>query len=91
MSLSEPEFQPWNISEILFPANGTKIELLKFLLNYAILVPSSHNTQPWLFKIMGDNPIELYADRTRGPPLCSSLATLLRYTKEKGINSFQID
>jgi nitroreductase len=32
------------------------------------LAPSSHNTQPWLFKIV-DNSIELYADRTRALPV----------------------
>jgi hypothetical protein len=69
MSLSEPEFQAWNVSERQFPKDGTKSEQLKFLLNYAILAPSSHNTQPWLFKIVGDDIIELYADRTRGLPL----------------------
>jgi len=64
-----PEFQAWNISESQFPKDGTKTERLKFLLCYAILAPSSHNTQPWLFKITDDNMIELYADRTRGLPL----------------------
>jgi nitroreductase len=53
MSLSEPEFQAWNVSERQFPKDGTKTEQLKFILNYAILSPSSHNTQPWLFKIVG--------------------------------------
>jgi hypothetical protein len=32
------------------------------------LAPSSHNTQPWIFKII-DNVIELYADRTRALPV----------------------
>lgn len=65
LSLSEVELQAWNISENQFPKEGTKTEQLKFLLNYAILAPSSHNTQPWLFKTVGDSIIELYADRTR--------------------------
>ena len=65
MPLREPEFQAWNASESQFPKEGTKTEQLKFLLNYAILAPSSHNTQPWLFKIVGDKIVELYADRTR--------------------------
>jgi nitroreductase len=64
MSLREPEIQAWNIAENQFPKEGTRNEQLKFLLNYAILAPSSHNTQPWLFKIVDDNMIELYADRT---------------------------
>jgi nitroreductase len=37
---------------------------LRFLLNYAILAPSKHNTQPWLFRV-DRNSVELYADRTR--------------------------
>jgi len=31
----------------------------------AVLAPSSHNTQPWLFRIDGES-LELYADRARG-------------------------
>jgi nitroreductase len=54
----------WSISEQNFPTGGSNYDKLKFFLSYAILAPSSHNTQPWLFKIV-DNSIELYADRTR--------------------------
>jgi hypothetical protein len=58
----------WNIQETEFPATGTPEEQLRFILNYAILAPSSHNTQPWLFKIDSD-AIYLYADRTRNLPV----------------------
>lgn len=34
------------------------------LIQYAVLAPSSHNTQPWYFRVAGDF-ICLYADRTR--------------------------
>ena len=34
------------------------------MLRYAILAPSTHNSQPWLFHIHNDE-LELYADRTR--------------------------
>ena len=44
--------------------DGTTAEQLKFLLNYAVLAPSTHNTQPWQFSIV-DDAIELYVDRTR--------------------------
>ncbi len=40
-------------------------EKLLFFLEYAILAPSSHNTQPWMFKIVGDDTIEVYADDSR--------------------------
>ncbi|MDY6897181.1 MAG: nitroreductase [Cyanobacteriota bacterium] len=55
----------WKVKENEFPQTGTTEEKLKFILNYAILAPSSHNTQPWLFKIDSE-AIYLYADRSRG-------------------------
>src|SRR5215212_1263380 len=58
----------WNISEEGFPAQGGSEEKLRFVLNYAVLAPSGHNTQPWLFGLSGDEE-ELYADRTRGLPV----------------------
>jgi nitroreductase len=54
----------WDVSPAEFPHAGPRIDQWKFLLRYAVLAPSSHNTQPWLFHIRG-NELELYADRTR--------------------------
>lgn len=59
---------PWQVVETDFPLDGTTTEKLKFLLNYAILAPSGHNTQPWLFDIV-DEKIELYADKSRALPI----------------------
>jgi nitroreductase len=56
---------PWKVSEQDFPRSGQAEERLRFLLNYAVLAPSGHNTQPWLFEVR-DATVELYADRTRG-------------------------
>lgn len=61
---TEIELNGWNIATEEFPHTGTSSEKLQFLLRYAVLAPSSHNTQPWLFRIRG-NEVELYADRTR--------------------------
>jgi hypothetical protein len=61
-------WDPWEISEGAFPKAGTSSDKLRFLLNYAVLAPSSHNSQPWLFKIVSDG-VELYADRTRALPV----------------------
>ncbi len=36
-------------------------EKIKFLLGYAILAPSTHNSQPWLFRIE-DNSVKIYYD-----------------------------
>lgn len=41
----------WNVSEEEFPLQGGPEEKLRFLLNYAVLAPSGHNTQPWLFRL----------------------------------------
>jgi hypothetical protein len=59
---------PWGISESLFPQDRPIPEQMVFLLNYAALAPSSHNSQPWLFRIQ-DEQVELYADRTRALPV----------------------
>lgn len=61
--------EAWNIRETDFPKGGTLSEKMNFLLRYAILAPSGHNAQPWLFKIVGNNVIEVYADRSRALPL----------------------
>jgi hypothetical protein len=61
---TNPPIDAWNITEAAFPAAEPVSEQLYFLLHYATLAPSGHNTQPWLFAIDGDT-IELYADRTR--------------------------
>jgi len=55
---------PWSISAEDFPANGTMAEKWKFFLRYAVLAPSSHNSQPWLFRLRNDT-LELRADRRR--------------------------
>lgn len=41
----------WTISDEDFPASGTAADQLLFCLNYAVLAPSIHNTQPWRFHI----------------------------------------
>lgn len=48
-------------------------EKLEQFLKYAILAPSSHNTQPWLFKIVGEDTIEVYADDSRWLKIADSL------------------
>lgn len=66
--MPRPSTEAWDISESRFPIKGTDEEKLEFLLGYAILAPSSHNSQPWLFKIK-DSKVSLYIDRTRGLPV----------------------
>ncbi len=58
---------PDTIQKSDFPRFGTLEEQLRFLLRYAVLAPSSHNTQPWKCEIDG-NEIVLRADRSRAMP-----------------------
>jgi nitroreductase len=41
---------------------------LKYLLQYAILAPSTKNTQPWRFSV-GENTVGIFADLTRWQPV----------------------
>lgn len=47
-----------------FPARGSFEERCQFLLRYAILAPSTRNTQPWKFALH-QNGIDVYADYGR--------------------------
>jgi nitroreductase len=60
-------FRAWNISPDDFPSGGTFEDILGFILNYAILAPSTHNTQPWLFRVHS-HALELFADKSRALP-----------------------
>lgn len=51
-----------------FPVRGLPIEKLAYFLRYAILAPSSHNSQPWRFRLT-DDAVELLADRSRALPV----------------------
>lgn len=55
---------PWSVSESDYPRNGDPGDKLRFLAGYAVLAPSSHNTQPWRFRVEGDT-FYLFADRAR--------------------------
>lgn len=58
----------WDADVNGWPSNGDDRDKLLFLLRFAILAPSGHNTQPWLFKV-SENILELFADRTRCLPV----------------------
>ena len=54
-------------AERLFPSWGGPSERLRFLLQWAVLAPSRHNTQPWSFEIEGDEVL-VFADLARALP-----------------------
>lgn len=58
----DPKVTPWEIRAEDFPRAGAMAEQAKFLLGYAMLAPSSHNTQPWKFAIGKDGSVDIYVD-----------------------------
>jgi nitroreductase len=51
----------WHIDADDFPHDGTQRERFAFLCRYAILAPSTMNTQPWRFRL-NDDGVEVRAD-----------------------------
>jgi hypothetical protein len=64
MSLHPASLAPWTLREADFPIGGTAAARARYLLRYAILAPSTKNTQPWKFAIAGDR-IDILPDLTR--------------------------
>jgi hypothetical protein len=58
----------WASTHPPYPAAGTPAERWLFLLHYAVLAPSIHNTQPWLFALQPE-ALELHADRSLALPV----------------------
>lgn len=67
--LYDPRSTPWIIDESEFYEIEGAREQVEFLLRYAVLAPSGHNSQPWSFHIT-DRGVEVFADRTRRLPVC---------------------
>jgi len=59
-----PRVTPWHIDDSEYYELDSRRDQLAFLIRYAVLAPSSHNTQPWSFRITDDG-IEVFADYTR--------------------------
>lgn len=68
MSDFHPRSTPWRIDEGDFYEIEDNRAQLEFLVRYAVLAPSGHNTQPWSFRIAGES-IEVYADFSRRLPV----------------------
>ena len=58
----------WELNETDFDARASLEQQLRFALQYAILAPSNHNTQPWRFIVDGPS-VQVCADRTRALPV----------------------
>jgi hypothetical protein len=64
----DPMTTPYGVNENDFPWTGSSEDQVAFLLRYAILAPSTHNTQPWKFALVPGG-VEVYADYSRRMPV----------------------
>jgi hypothetical protein len=64
MSVTVLSDDAWIIDPIGFPGSGTARDKLAFLLRYARLAPSDHDTQPWHF-VLTDTYVDIVADLSR--------------------------
>ena len=64
IKMTKENYKAWDINIDSFFFIKEDYEKLKFLLNFAVLAPSSHNTQPWAFQINGKS-IDVYKDTKR--------------------------
>ena len=66
--MSGINYKAWNININDFKKITSKEDKIKFLINFAVLAPSSHNSQPWAF-IVGKNFIKVLIEETRKLPV----------------------
>jgi nitroreductase len=64
-------FAAWDVKIDDFFKLKNQGEKLRFLLNFAVLAPLSHNSQPWSFRVDG-NTIKIYTDMVRSLPASDS-------------------
>ena len=64
MSAAELTRSVWDVDDDDYPADASFDERVRFCLRYAILAPSSHNSQPWRFRIEG-RAVHVAADESR--------------------------
>ena len=62
-----PRVTPWHIDDSEFYELESFDEQMRFLLQYAVLAPSGHNTQPWTFRVTPDC-VEVFADNSKRLP-----------------------
>ena len=68
MATANVPTDPWRIREEHFRASLAAKEKMTFLVRWAVLAPSTRNTQPWRFRV-ADDAVFLYADRGRQQPI----------------------
>lgn len=84
-----PTTTPWCLDEGEFYDIDSPREQIEFLLRYAVLAPSGHNTQPWRFRI-ADDGVEVYADYGRRLPVADPGDRELVMSAGAAITNFRV-
>ena len=53
--MKKENYSAWKINSQLFQEDWSPLQKLQFFVNYAVLAPSGHNTQPWHFGHRGQS------------------------------------
>ncbi len=72
MSATATHVDQWSVSPDDFPFEGTDAAQLRAAVGFAVLAPSGHNSQPWLFAVDADH-VDVLADRVRALPVVDPL------------------
>ena len=62
--MARDNYHAWQVREEGFPTDATLKEQIEFLVGYAILAPSSHNSQPWKI-LINDNYLTVSLEKHR--------------------------
>lgn len=80
---------PWIIDEADFYEIESHEEQMQFLLRYAILAPSGHNSQPWSFRVTPEG-IQVFADTSRRLMIVDHNDRELFMSVGAGITNFRV-
>lgn len=86
---TDPRVGPWRIDESDFYEIEDARGQAEFLLRYAVLAPSGHNTQPWSFHITSEG-VEVYADLARRLPIADPANRELLISVGAAITNFRV-
>ncbi len=60
--------EAWGVEPSSYPVGAPTRDQLRAAVAWAVLAPSSHNSQPWLFDVRPDH-VDVLADRSRALPV----------------------
>jgi len=69
-------YEAWGVKVENFPIDSPVEKQLSFLINYAVLAPSTHNSQPWVFQIR-NNKIRIKKNSKRALKIADGQENLM--------------